>query len=398
MTDRARQSVPAILPCLAVAISLQGGTAAQQDQSPAFRSRTDLVQVTVLVRDARGHDVTDLPADAFEISDEKQRVPIAVFARVGDGAGAVAQGSDVATSASDGPRDPHAPGRVFVILFDDLHTAPQHAVAAQSIATRLLEHWTAPGDLLAVRQVSDPRPSFTLTPDRVQAAAAVATFAGHQIVRPQPEEAVLRVRQVMDTLAAVARVSDVARNRRVAVVWLSGGFDYDIFNTRDPGSTDVVQSMAAATAALRRSNVVLYALDPRGLVSTEGDVVERGGGSSANGGVADALSVATQRLSLSRLSLRHLAEETGGFASINSNDFTDALARIGHETSHYYLLGFYPADASCQYGTRKLRVKVHRPNLRVVARVVYACSDAKGGLSKARPSRLVGGSRPMLVR
>ena len=40
-------------------------------------------------------------------------------------------------------------------------------------------------------------------------------------------------------------------------------------------------------------------------------------------------------------SLRVLAEQTGGIAVVNQNDFDKALKRIDAETSDYYVLGYY---------------------------------------------------------
>jgi hypothetical protein len=40
-------------------------------------------------------------------------------------------------------------------------------------------------------------------------------------------------------------------------------------------------------------------------------------------------------------SLRVIAEETGGYAVINQNDFDKALKRIDAETSDYYVIGYY---------------------------------------------------------
>ena len=36
-----------------------------------------------------------------------------------------------------------------------------------------------------------------------------------------------------------------------------------------------------------------------------------------------------------------LADETGGIAVVNQNDFDKALKRIDTETSDYYVLGYY---------------------------------------------------------
>ena len=39
--------------------------------------------------------------------------------------------------------------------------------------------------------------------------------------------------------------------------------------------------------------------------------------------------------------MRVLAEETGGLAVVNQNDFDKALKRIDAESSDYYVLGYY---------------------------------------------------------
>ena len=52
--------------------------------------------------------------------------------------------------------------------------------------------------------------------------------------------------------------------------------------------------------------------------------------------------------------LRYMAEETGGFPVVNTNDFAGEFKRIDAETSDYYVLGFLfvesgsgEADARC---------------------------------------------------
>ena len=54
------------------------------------------------------------------------------------------------------------------------------------------------------------------------------------------------------------------------------------------------------------------------------------------------LSGLRNELRLSQESLRTLAEETGGFAAVNSNDFTSAFDRIVRDNSSYYVLAYYP--------------------------------------------------------
>ena len=73
----------------------------------------------------------------------------------------------------------------------------------------------------------------------------------------------------------------------------------------------------------------MYTIDPRGLVGM-GDIDEQ---------------VDPQQwgefVRKSQDSLRVIAEETGGIAVVNQNDFSKALKRIDAETSDYYVLGYY---------------------------------------------------------
>ena len=54
-------------------------------------------------------------------------------------------------------------------------------------------------------------------------------------------------------------------------------------------------------------------------------------------------------------SLRVLAEETGGIAVVNQNDFDKALKRIDNETSDYYVLGYYSTNPDPLKRTRQHR-------------------------------------------
>ena len=64
-------------------------------------------------------------------------------------------------------------------------------------------------------------------------------------------------------------------------------------------------------------------------------------------------------------SLRMMAENTGGVAIVNSNDFDKGLKRIDNETSDYYVLGFYSKNPNPTRRTRKIELKVSRPGTEV---------------------------------
>ncbi len=158
---------------------------------------------------------------------------------------------------------------------------------------------------------------------------------------------------------------------------ISEGISYDtfdIFNNRSAGI--IVDETRDAIAAATRANVAIYAIDPRGLAALED--------ASIGGGVNDGLPNADSNgpreigsrgllseLQLSQDSLRTLAAETGGFAAVNRNDFTDAFARIVRENSSYYVLGYYPANDRRDGRFRRIDVRVKRPGLQVRSRRGY---------------------------
>ncbi len=71
-------------------------------------------------------------------------------------------------------------------------------------------------------------------------------------------------------------------------------------------------------------------------------------------------------------SLRILAEETGGIAVVNQNDFDKALKRIDAETSDYYVLGYYSTNPDPLRRTRKIEVKTRRDGVTVWSRTSYS--------------------------
>jgi VWFA-related protein len=247
---------------------------------------------------------------------------------------------------------------------------------AQGIARTLIQKWLGPGDLIGVRQLGSDSDETVLRDSVPAALTAIATFH----VRPQTslheQEEIERARQLTDTLRDIGRAMRLLSDRRVSIVLLSEGISYDFFNVQALGSSDITQGMQSALATLRMANVVLYAIDPRGLTSTEGTAVETG---AAGGSVEAALGAAANGLRVGQISLEQLAEETGGFASVNDNRFDAAIDRIGHEMSNYYMLGFAPRDKQCDGVARRLRVKVRVPGSHVQARSSYACGAGQAG-------------------
>ena len=71
------------------------------------------------------------------------------------------------------------------------------------------------------------------------------------------------------------------------------------------------------------------------------------------------------------MNLRALAEETNGYAAVNSNDFTGAFDRIVRDNSSYYVLAYYPAQNRRDGKFHQIQVRVSRPGVTVRARRGY---------------------------
>ena len=67
-----------------------------------------------------------------------------------------------------------------------------------------------------------------------------------------------------------------------------------------------------------------------------------------------------------------MAEETGGFAVVNVNDFPAEFKKIDAETSDYYILGYTSSNPDPQRRVRQIEVKVSRPDVTVSARRGYS--------------------------
>jgi VWFA-related protein len=184
---------------------------------------------------------------------------------------------------------------------------------------------------------------------------------------------------------------DQVQNRRKAIVYISSGYDFDPYvearNSRDriqggrfsdptrylvdqenpyfrlgtvTADIDLYAYMRELTLAANRTNASIFTVDPRGLA-----------------GVTDAgqyLDQSEVRTFLNKTisTLRYIAEETGGFAVVNDNDFETAFKRIDAETSDYYVLGYYSSNPDPKQRVRAVDITVKRPDVTVAARKAYS--------------------------
>ena len=122
---------------------------------------------------------------------------------------------------------------------------------------------------------------------------------------------------------------------------------------------DLASEISELTRQANRANASIYTIDPRGLV----------GGPDLDQKV-DMMDYQNY-VTTSQNSLRVIAEQTGGFATVNQNDFMKSLKRIDAETSDYYVVGYYSNNPDPTKKTRRIEVKVKREGLNVWSRTSY---------------------------
>jgi VWFA-related protein len=377
-----------------------------------FRSEVNYVEVDAVVRDAQGNFVRDLRQGDFQVLEDGVPQPVTAFSLidipvvVSDRALFLPQDiePDVMSNA-DGPE-----GRLYVLLLDDIHTAAQRSPRVRLAARQFIEKHLGANDLLAVIHASGrSEAAQDFTNNRRLLIQAVDKFMGQKLRSPylnkldsynnsrgsglpptltDPEQA-QRLYNARTTLSVVKSLSDWmagVRGRRKAVVLIGEGIDFSIWDTMAQSGTDamsrrgdgavLISETQDAIAAATRANVNIYAIDPRGL-STMGDETMEATAVPTNEVLDGTLTALYDELRTSQDSLRTLSEETGGFASVSSNDFGTAFQRIVDANSSYYVLGYYATNEKRDGRYRRIEVKLTRPGLIVNARKGYAAPRGK---------------------
>jgi VWFA-related protein len=388
------------------AVPPPSGTA---DQPPPVRFKVEVnyVEIDAVVTDPAGSFVRNLTKDDFQVFEDGKPQSVSIFSLV-----------DLPIELSDPPLFAPVPiepdvvsnakefdGRVFVLVLDDLSTHPARSLRVRAAARQFIERHVAANDLVAILTTGGSRGSaqeFTSSKSRM--LKAVDAFMGQKLRSATLEkiddyyrqrdmrtgapprdgsdaERAFKARNTLSTLESVANYMTGIRGRRKAVLFFSEGIDYDITNpVQNRYATDIIQETQSAIAAATRANVSFYGIDPRGLGGLSDEVMDI---QSLPDDTSLGLGVTALQTELrnSQDSLRSLSEETGGFAAVNRNEFTDTFTRIVRDNSSYYVLGYYSSDSRRDGRFRRVEVRVREPGLQVRARKGYAAPRGKPAAS-----------------
>ena len=402
---------------LATAAVAAGGiflsAASPQRPQATFRSDINYVEVDVVVTDAQGRFVSGLTAADFEIVDAGRKQKVDVFREIDVpveradrplfASGAIAP--DVFSNATV------ADGRVYVLLLDDLHTAPSNTNEVKRRAREFVETYLGSNDLAAVLHASGrTNVSQDFTSNRALLLAAIDGFMGRSLKsaaasrvddfnaiasqgrmngEPRPardneaRERLFAARGTFLTIRDLANHLATLSGRRKAMLLFSEGVDIEGDTLRSieaqsqfADMQEVREAMLEAVAAATRANVHIYSVDASamatGSLGAEISTIPHGEREHEQAITPEGPAHERRR---AQGTLRTISDQTGAIPIVNTNNFAEGFSRIQRENSTYYLLGFYPA-AKPDGKFHRLQVRALKPGLQVRARAGYHATRA----------------------
>src|SRR6266850_624805 len=424
-----------LLVALTAGLSAQTPAAPQANaasqERPTFKVQVDLVTSDIIVRDEKGNFIPDLKKDEFEIFEDGIKQDISSMT--------VVTGGRVTNVLAPPPPPPpegiilppsrpksDVSGRIFLFFVDDLHLQFHNTGRVRELFKKISKELVHDGDMFGIVSSGPSSIAIDMTYDKTRLDEAIKKIAGNELKPTDiingpsgaegPSEVRYRAHVAFSTVNDLLNNLDSVHNRRKALIYVSDGYDFNPFQdarlgTMDPNSpfaqnefarsqnqmrqsddgsaqtdpftqqqkqseefadADLARELGELTRQANRANVTMYTIDPRGLVGM-GDIDEQ---------------VDPQQWSeyvrKSQDSLRVIAEETGGLAVVNQNDFSKALKRIDAETSDYYVLGYYSSNPDASKRRRQVQVKITRKGANAWFRKEYVLKPLPAPVSSSK--------------
>jgi len=375
---------------------------AQKDEPALFKSRVNLVQVAVVVRDRKGNAVGALKKEDFQLFDKGKPQFIARFS-MEKASGRLNHPVEATAPTDKGPdTTPPAdtPERFIAYLFDDIHSKFAELVQTRDAVKRQIDDGLRTTDRAAIYTTSGQTvQDFTDDRDELHRALAQLrprpvsgqgqnrcpnmTFYMADLIENKNDPTVLEA-AVQDVMSCMNLTPD----QRAQAVQLAhsaarqelGQGDHE---TRVAMSviTDLVRRMAAMPgqrtiilvssgfvtlaehSSLKsevmdraiKANVLINALDARGLYTDTPDIT-RPGTNSYTQRILSQMDRENARANADVMA--ELAAGTGATFVENSNDFDEGLRRLATAPEFYYLLAFSPQNLRMDGSFHALKVTV----------------------------------------
>jgi VWFA-related protein len=326
---------------------------AGQQQLPVFRSEANYVEVTARVVDRDGRFVDGLTAKDFSLTEDHRAQTVEHAFRVD-----LSTPWNKTTAAKPVMYRPGLPndvqvvdGRIYLLYLNSVPT--NRVVETRTAAHEFVNKYLQPEDIMAVWSTFG---GVTFTNDKAMLNKKIEEFIGStDLYAPVPKTGdpgglAVGLSSALDWFSGV-------QGRKKSVLLFSAGWD---------GIAPVFSNFQApapfTTHLLDRSDVQIYALDTRGLTSPPG----LAGPVAANAAAAaGAVTSSAESFFISSNNMRWLAEDSGGFAIQNINQYDQGFRRIVEENSTYYVLGYQSTTGvGPNWDYRELSVKLADPKLK----------------------------------
>jgi VWFA-related protein len=377
---------------------------ASHDETPTFQVKVNLVEVRVVVRDAKGNAIGNLKQGDFQLLDNGKPQIISKFSVEKAGTAPIIHEENAGAMSAEKTTQPATaavvPQRYVAYLFDDIHLNISDLMQARNAAARQLQA-LQPSDRAAIFTTSGQN-QLDFTDDRAQLAATLNRLMPRPIsstgLTPCPDisyyladliinrnDAQARQTAVQDDLdcnpvanaaTAGAQVDAAAREklseggqelrislgvlrdivRRIAalpgdriIVLVSPGFM----------NPDELPMQAEIAERALHSGVVINALDARGLYTNMPDASRQRYPGPQIAGLMLQYHAAEQSADANIMA--DLADTTGGTFFHNNNDLAEGFRRLADQPEYSYLLAFSPLNLKFDGRYHKLKVALMPP-------------------------------------
>jgi VWFA-related protein len=395
-----------------------------------LRTSTQIVLVNVVVKD-NDKFVKGLKASDFTIlEDGKKQEIISIDAEDTDAVvTAETPKAELLTNLNvAGAAKPKAPAtpdaltendlkdrRLIVLFFDLSSLQPEEVERAAKSAVDYLDKQMAPADLVSIVTFSNAlNVDQDFTSDKEQLRTVLSSFntgsneglangaaaddttdtSTDAAAAFTPDETDYNIFNTDKRLQALTNLAnDLALvQQKKSVLYFSGGIERT-------GIENQTQ-LRAAVAAARHSNLAFYTVDVRGLDAIAPGGTARGGGGRGGGGRGGGTGTYTgagvqgqyNSNFASQETLATLANDTGGKAFLDNNDFAPAFTKVHDDTSFYYLLGYASTNPAQDGKYRRIQVRLNKADLKNAKleyrNGYYAQSDFQHSNKETREAQL----------